>query len=131
MWIRFGVTHLTALGGTYAIGVVLALAVLSGGLRSLGIAGFAGVLGGLAIGAVLGLVLGTADGYVVRQVGPERLRTTVSVVNGVLTVIVMAVLGTALGATGWFAAAVLYLGPGLAVALVTWRRSPEARRIHG
>lgn len=130
-WIRFGLTHLTALGGGYAIAAMLLLAVLSGGMRSLGAAGFLGVLAGVGVGGVLGLLLGTVDGYVVRYVGPGPLRLVTTSLNGAVTAILMTVIGRTLGSSGWLAVLVLYLGPAVAVAFVTWRRSPEARRIHG
>ncbi len=130
-WIRFGLTHLTALGGAYAIALMLGFAVFTGGLRSLGAAGVAVLPMGLALGAVLGLMLGTLDGYLVRYVGRDHLRLATTSLNGAVTAIVMIAIGRAVGGTGWVVALALYLGPGAAAAVVTWRRSPEARRIHG
>lgn len=130
-WLEFGLTHLTALGGGYAIAVLLAVAVASGGLRVLGGVGAVVVPIGLVLGATLGLVLGTLDGYLVRYVGPRSLRVATTSLNAAVTAIVMVVIGRAVGGTSLLAVLVLYLGPAVAVAIVTWRRSPEARRIHG
>lgn len=110
---------------------MLGLAALAGGLGSLGALGLAAIPIGLGLGAMLGLVLGTLDGYLVRYVGPGSLRLATTSMNGAVTAIVLIVLGRVLGGTGWLVALAVYLGPAVAVAVVTWRRSPEARRIHG
>lgn len=130
-WLRFGLTHLTALGGGYAIGLLLLLAVASGGMGALGASGLAAVPAGLLVGALLGLILGTLDGYLVRYVGPDGLRVATTSLNAAVTAIVTSVIGRSLGGRGWLAVLALYVGPAVAVAVVTWRRSPEARRIHG
>lgn len=130
-WLRFGLTQLTPLGGAYAVAVLVLLGVLAGGLRSLGAAGLVAIPAGFVLGAVLGLIVGTLDGYVVRYVGPDNLRVATTSLNAAVTAIVMTGVGTAMGTPGWAAVLVVHVGPACAVAVVTWRRSPEARRIHG
>lgn len=130
-WIRFGLTHLTAAGGAYGIGLTLFMAVLVGSLEVPGTFGLLAIPTGIAIGAVLGLVLGTLDGFLVRSVGQDHLRLATTAFNVAVTIVVMVVIGTAAGASGLLVILVLYVGPAVVVAFVTWRRSPEARRIHG
>lgn len=130
-WIRFGLTHLTAAGGAYGIGLTLLVALLIGNLGAPGTFVLLAIPSGLVVGGVLGLVLGTLDGFLVRSVGQEHLRLATTALNAAVTTVVMVVIGTAAGATGFLVIAVLYVAPAVLVAVVTWRRSPEARRIHG
>ena len=130
-WIRFGLTHLTAAGGAYGIGLTLLVALLIGNLGAPGTFALLAIPSGLVIGGVLGLVLGTLDGFLVRSVGPDHLRLATTALNAAVTTVVMVVVGTVAGATGFLVIAVLYVVPAVVVAVVTWRRSPEARRIHG
>lgn len=130
-WLRFAVSLFPAVGGGYGIALALGVAVLIGSSRGIGTLGALSVFGGLALGLAVGVIAGTVDGFLVRSVPPERLRQTTSIVNGLIAAVLVG--GSSIGFVDSLLLHVLLLvvGPGVAIGLTTWRRSPMARSITG
>lgn len=130
-WLRFTVSLFPAVGGGYGVALALAVSLLLGGSQGLAIYGLLSLFGGFALGLAVALIAGALDGVLVRTVEPEQLRRSTSVVNGLVAAVVVG------GASfGFVESLVLHLllliiGPGVTIGVVTWRRSPMARRITG
>lgn len=129
-WLRFGLRTFVPLGGMYGIAVVLLAGVAARSLQ-LGNLALVAIGMGFVLGAVLGFVCGTVDGALVRVVSQDRLRAVTSAANALVTLAVMLLVGFDEFGRGPLYVAVFVVGPPVAIAVATYRSSPEARRITG